>query len=201
MHLRIQILILIVTCCIALVESTFIVPSILEPPKANRIICRDSRIEQQNANIIQNELQNQEQTPYINCVNNAILKISFANLQISTQSSCPLQFLREKDTSYFTCDTNNFANSNVTNVIKLLCDGKEKCVFNFNQLPVLLCIDQNNDIFELPIEFMSVQLTYNCQTPRRRFRPFSNKRYDTKFTQNIKNPLKTLSYNNLHKVF
>lgn len=107
-------------CFFTCSKSLIIVPSILDIPKAEKNICKDSRIEAENLKLINSNPDNIELTPYIKCVNNAILKVSTAELKLSTEKLCPLQFLRNKKTPYFDCSTNNFGNYNVTEIMKLL---------------------------------------------------------------------------------
>ncbi|CAF0956630.1 unnamed protein product [Brachionus calyciflorus] len=130
----------------------------------------------------------------------AHLKITNGVLQLSKESKCPFQYLK-KQVNPVTCTSDNFGNTNVTQYLKDLCNGKLECSFNFNQLPILLCIDDTYEVFELPHEFTSIRVAYECVLPRKRMRPFSNKRYDSKFKSRIFTPLKKLSINNLMKVF
>jgi len=46
-------------------------------------------------------------------------------------------------------------------------------------------------------EFQQVTVTYACELIRPRFRPFSNKLHDAKYTRNIAHPYRKLSYNHL----
>lgn len=111
---------LILFCIINYSRNTLIVPSILDSPKAEKNICRDTRIEKENIKLIESNPENHELTPYINCVNDAILKISMAELKLSSNEICPLQFLRNRKIPYHECNTNNFGNYNITKIMKLL---------------------------------------------------------------------------------
>lgn len=107
----------LITSCI---KGLIIVPSILDIPKAEKNICQDSRLEAENFKLVKSNPENEELTPYINCVNNAILKVSNAELKLSKDEECPLQFLRNKKTPYFKCNSDNFGNYNITKIMKLL---------------------------------------------------------------------------------
>lgn len=78
------------------------------------MICRDARTEGLNRN------GNNEPRPYLSCVNDAIIKITSATLRMSTAKTCPLQFVNRPNNQNPTCQTNNFANSDVTNELKTL---------------------------------------------------------------------------------
>lgn len=101
-------------------RSTLIIPSILDSPKAQRNICRDTRIEKENIKLMESNPENNDLTPYVKCVNDAILKVSMAELKLSSKEDCPLQFLRNKKIPYYKCKTNNYGNYNITNIMKLL---------------------------------------------------------------------------------
>ncbi|CAF1047792.1 unnamed protein product [Brachionus calyciflorus] len=174
-------------------HGTMIVPSILDDSKpVIKSICMDPTLERNN------NQPDQEIQPYLNCVNQAILKISSASLMTSNSTICPNQF--PNNLRGPSCSSKNFGNSDVTNLFKILCHSKEKCNFEFDQLPNLLCIDNKNDVYEVPNEFTYIKVKYKCQTPRRRYRPFSNKRFDPKFKPRVNSQIRKLSFNNLNKL-
>jgi len=190
----------------------FLTPSILEPPKANKIVCMDLRIEEAGLNGNQQGLFTGGQAPYLACINNAIIKVVAANLVLSVPQVCPLQFVNIVDTTRLPhCEPANIINSDITDVFKSLCETKGECHFSFTQLPRLLCLTppenananqanvnaNNPEITQLPLRFTAVNVTYGCQLPRRRFRPFSDKRYNLKFTRTINHPIRKMSYNRL----
>ncbi|CAF0757155.1 unnamed protein product [Brachionus calyciflorus] len=174
-------------------QSEFVVPSLLESKIVTRTFCQDSRME------LKNNKLNHEKSPYLQCINKAHIKISSSELKLSDQKNCPFQYLKQSNP--VNCTGPIFGNNDVTSVLKKMCDGKEKCSFNFDQLPILLCIDDNYDVFEMPFEFTLIKVSYECVTPRRRMRPFTNRRYDHKFNARLTNPLKTLSFNKILQNF
>jgi hypothetical protein len=82
---------------------------------ANRLICQDQQIDN---SVTRNT--DREPTPYFQCVNEGTVKVMSASFQESNQNSCPLQFAREQPVK--TCTTNNYANQNVTVMMKRLYD-------------------------------------------------------------------------------
>ena len=112
-----------------------------------------------------------------------------ASFQESNQNSCPLQFAREQPVK--TCTTNNYANQNVTVMMKRLynlfiffrikykfdkndqiyiyrCDGRPRCVFSFSQLPRFLCVLDNAKNQIIDARFTNINITYFCILPRKR---------------------------------
>lgn len=133
------------------------------------------------------------------------MRIESATLKLATQNICPFQFLTNRDAPV--CNSGNFANSNITAYIKdvfvfyfviiyeiklklnkfsnFRCDRKPSCVFSFDKLPKLLCIEKNQDQYTndpysyvdpsdqfeadiMPRDFQYVNVVYTCMTPRKR---------------------------------
>jgi len=99
------------------------------------------------------------------------------------------------------------SNNATANLIRL-CNGQATCTFSFSQIlsPFgLRCLNPVDgallDLYQVdtipltqtpssaqvtvPIQFTNLQVNHFCDGPRKRFRPFSNKRYDPKFSPSL----------------
>ena len=75
---------------------------------------------------------------------------------------------------------------------KISCNLQNECTFKFSQIVTdvnangefgLTCLDSSGTTFtHIPLAKTFFKVTYQCDAPRQRFRPFSNKRYDSKFS-------------------
>ena len=176
----------IISCAIAI----FVVPSILDAPRAERRICFSRAIE--------NSMTGPDQIAYLECVNDAVIKIESATLVLSSPDSCPLQYTNLANQAPPTCNSRNYANSNITTVINTLCNARQECFFTFSDFAPLICIENAPaTMTNIPSRFQQINVNYRCNLPRRRFRPFSNKRYNMKFSRTINHPVRKMSYNRL----
>lgn len=71
-------------------------------------MCRDPELES-----YLNKKINNKDFSYISCVNDAIIRVYSASLQISSKEICPNQF-RYNSAESPSCQTNTFVNGNVT---------------------------------------------------------------------------------------
>jgi hypothetical protein len=76
---------------------------------------------------------------------------------------------------------------------KISCNLQNECAFKFSQIVTdadadktkfgLTCLDSSGTTFtHIPLAQTYFKVTYQCDAPRQRYRPFSNKRYDSKFS-------------------
>lgn len=77
---------------------------------------------------------------------------------------------------------------------------------NTNENPYLEDYNQDEDKLGVLIlryiakNDQALNVTYTCDNARQKFRPFTNKRYDKKFSPSFRHPLRTLSYNRLNQL-
>lgn len=69
---------------------------------------------------IEDSIKGEDGLPYLSCVNDATLKIDSAFLTVSNSNSCPLVYNQVSDKSPPSCSSNNYANSNVTQLFMAL---------------------------------------------------------------------------------
>lgn len=163
-------------CLVAYAMSYFLAPSILGPRPAVKFVCESFPIARLN-------------DPYLSCINDARLKISRALLMVATPEMCPLQYVNGQTPP--NCGFDGRHGIDVSNDLKLLCEGKQECFFFFGQLPELQGCDTSASYYQ------TLNVTYTCELPRTRFRPFSNRRYDSKFLATLNHPIRKMSYNHL----
>jgi len=159
----------------------FLTPSSLSPPPANRTICQDEATET-------------AEEPYLRCFDEALIKIVSARVFLSTVAVCPNQVIVDE------CDSNSYANNNVTLFIRNRCDGRTECTFSFDALPNVLCLPLADDPFLLVPEQENIELVYYCQPQRPRFRPFANKRFNPKFSPGLFRENRRISYNHMRSL-
>jgi len=170
--MRAVLLLAILSTMVALVYPYFLQPNILSPHSSSKkVVCEAYPTKNPN--------------PYLQCVNDAIIKVSRAVLAPSTPKQCPLQYT-DPSQRPVQC----VSEIDVTEYVKELCDTKEDCFFYFSQLPSLTC-DSSPDFYQ------GITVDYVCEPLRKRMRPFANKRYSPKFSRTINHPIRKLSYNHL----
>jgi len=197
----------IVGCMIASSSAFFLTPSIYNSPPANKTVCYFKPIDASAAPTSPNP------KPYFGCVNQNRISIIKCTLQLSTPSSCPLQFSGTyQNNAPVTCTApNKLINTDCTAALKQLCDTQDQCVFRWGDLPNLGCLspssydDDNyshgtNVLKPVPNRSQEILVEYKCNQKRSAFRPFGNKRYSNKFHPNIANPLRKMSYNRLQQL-
>lgn len=181
-------------------NAYFLSPEILDPRPFTVPICFDNTIESAAA----------PTTPYISCGTSQAIKIvSALHMSTTTPTTCPNQFVvplallnglspNAPNTAILPIDPCVLPiNNNVTQNLIQRCNGQSFCVFKFSQIlnPLgLNCLDQATNVISsgfidaagttvsVPIQFTNLKVTYFCDGPRKRFRPFSNKRFDPKFS-------------------
>jgi len=194
----------ILSCLLAYTTAFFLSPAILDPRAAELIICRNHELDPADTPDLNLE-SNPRLSDYLRCANEATLKIQHARLVLGNRDRCPLQFIDPFEfREDLICPSGLFSNQEITEDMKLLCDGKTNCLFSFEQLPKLSCIDVVTDrnrqvevLRHVDQDFIAIEVKYRCLTTRARFRPFSNRRYDEKFHQTLLHPVRKLSYNHM----
>jgi len=175
-------------------QCFFLNPSVLEPKINTQNICYDI----ENENAVPAVPSN-----YITCANNAIIKVQTAYQVVSNPVTCPIQYNQNHPGAPLVvpaqCVPNTLTNSNVTRFLQEKCDKQVSCAFTFNSIfPKLRCIleDANPAVSSAVGPGVALQVQLVCEPIRRRFRPFSNKRYDPKFSRSFAHPAKSISFNN-----
>jgi hypothetical protein len=130
--------------CSQLAQSTKIEPSMLQPPVGTKVICQDPHKEG-SATV--------SQSAYFRCVNEAVLRISKATLNIANPNACPNEFTNSASPA--TCSSGTFINSDVTSNLVSLCNTKTECLFQFSEFSQLSCIatqskSLNNSFITVP---------------------------------------------------
>jgi hypothetical protein len=189
--------------CLATSAYSFILgPNILNPNiRSNRTVCQDDQLE----GAYDGEPE-QLVGPYLFCVNGARLIIHQAFLEESVRAKCPLQYVGAGRGQV--CDVQSTPRPvDVTLELKERCDGFEECYFSFDTIfPRLSCRNDHygNNEYSRPNmisrDYQLVNVEHQCETARPRFRPFANKKYDSKFSRNIMHPYRKLSYNHLQSL-
>jgi len=163
-------------------NAYFLSPDILDPKPATISVCQSASIEAGN------------NRPYIDCGTNQNIKILSALLFPSTQEECPTQYVVPVGAGLPLTPCGIPVNNNFTAILIKLCNGNAACsfsflrdIFNNDQTSGLNCLGTNNilSVNPIPIRFTQLKVTYFCDGPRKRFRPFSNKRYDPKFSPSL----------------
>jgi len=172
------------------VNALFINPDILSAPAANRIICQSPHIENRGSS-------------YLQCPPQSNIRIlSAIHLPTKSKDLCPEQFILpvvNQPLAATACP--NPIQNNVTTLVASFCNFQTSCAFQFNQIVTevangnfgLQCLDiSGTSVTHIPLIQTYFNVTYRCDGPRQRFRPFSNKRYDSKFSpsafHNIRHP-------------
>jgi len=173
-------------------NAYFLSPDILDPKPATISVCQSEAIERGTPN-----------RPYINCGTSQSIKIMSALLFPSTQEECPTQYVVPVTAGAGLPLPNCRipVNNNFTAILIKLCNGDDACsfsflrdIFNDVQTSGLNCLGSDNILTvnpglgvlpTIPIRFTQLKVTYFCDGPRKRFRPFSNKRYDPKFSPSL----------------
>jgi len=186
----------LIACMMTCASALFVRPSVYGIPSASKDVCFDSAVS------TSNELS------FLECANEGLLHIESCEFHLATIKECPLLFTGSTNGNNVPsqCSAPKFtANSDCTTALVNLCNTKTKCVFNWNQLPNLQCIDPAASALadarvDVPETDQYFTVKYRCQNKRNSFRPFGNKRYSFKFTRNMQNPLRKLSYNRLQQL-
>jgi len=164
------------------VFSVFLAPGILEQKPANRTLCQSNRI------------QNRQTQPYIECGTGSSIRIVSA-VQLPTRriDQCPEQALNTPTLiPVLDAQCRTPIDNNLTAILQDTCNFRESCVFTFQNLAPngLRCLVQpagaaNPAIATVTNNLTYLQVVFFCDNPRRKFRPFSNKRFDPKFSASL----------------
>jgi len=159
------------------VFSVFLAPGILEQKPANRTLCQSNRI------------QNRATQPYIECgTGSSIRVISAIQLPTRNVDQCPEQTLNTPNQIPVTdaqCRTP--IDNNLTAIVQDTCNFRDSCVFTFQNIAPnsLRCLTPAGAVATITNNLSYLQIVYFCDNPRRKFRPFSNKRFDPKFSASL----------------
>lgn len=156
------------------VFSVFLAPGILEQKPANRTICFTGRVD--------------GVTPYIECGTGSSIRIVSAMQQPSSRiEQCLEQTLNNGNNIPAPLNAcRRPIDNNATNILQSVCNFREACIFPFSSFAPnnLRCLNGNNLVTVQNFN-TNVQVVYFCDNPRRKFRPFSNKRFDPKFSASL----------------
>jgi len=196
----------LVACVCGPASALFVQPSVYGTPNADQHICFD------------NTISFDHSMSFFHCANEGVLHITKCTLELATRKTCPLSFTgTNEENKPSTCSAPQYlGNSDCTHQLMELCNSHSECAFNWNQLPNLQCIDPTEltdaekaktaaEMLPLKLREISnidqqIHVEYRCQNKRNQFRPFGNKRYDRKFSRNMAQPLRKLSYNRLQQL-
>lgn len=185
----------LITWMFASTSGLFIAPSIYSTPPAKKQVCFNQ------------DISDSKELPFLECANEGLLKIHKCTLGLATPETCPLLFSGANFNNDLTeCSSPKFlVRTDCTESLTNLCKSKTKCVFDWNELPNLQCIDNTATVAAQIAVFIGnvdqqFTVEYKCENKRDSFRPFSNKRYSHKFSPSLANPYRRISNNRLARL-
>jgi hypothetical protein len=200
MHLLVT---LAIVSCLALTSHAFLLsPSIYAVPHANKTICQSDAID--DTNIPGRNSPNP--LPYMTCADNGLIKVFKCTHRLATSGMCVLNFpgmdRAQPNSPRRLFSDESFENTDCTLTLKKLCDNKEgQCNFCHNMLAQPVIRDLSNGQTEfVDKQDLAFQVEFTCTSKRPAFRPFSNKRYSSKFHPTLNHPLRKMSYNRLQQL-
>lgn len=184
-------LILTIFACLYTSTSAYqLRPSSLNSALLKTTVCYDERIDESASPSIAH------QNSYFGCAKDEILHISKCTLRRAKENECPLQTTDTAEIFDLVCTDGSSVDSNdCTEIIKARCDSQNSCIFEW--VDTLTSLDCATEPSEISYKTEAIDLAYKCIGTKLMFRPFSNKRFNNKFSRNMKHPMRKLSFNRL----